>query len=151
MIDLNALYSHNGLEPNILPHRIVLSNGTSRTDNTTFTEEEIADAGFTGPYEIPEFNLNTQKLIWNSETLSYSIEELPNQTTQITEELLWSRLREERNFRLSSTDWIVLEDSPFTEEKKVEWKTYRQSLRDLPSTIINITDNILWPEEPPLN
>lgn len=151
MIDLNALYSHNGLEPNILPHRIVLSNGTSRTDNTTFTEEEIADAGFTGPYERPEFNLNTQKLIWNSETLSYSIEELPNQTAQITEELLWSRLREERNFRLSSTDWIVLEDSPFTEEKKVEWKTYRQSLRDLPSTIINITDNILWPEEPLLN
>ena len=43
-----------------------------------------------------------------------------------------SELRHERNLRLSLCDWTVLPDSPLTEEKKNEWKVYRQKLRDLP-------------------
>jgi hypothetical protein len=37
-------------------------------------------------------------------------------------------------------------DSPLTEEKKQEWQTYRQALRDLPQTVdIN---NIEFPKKP---
>jgi len=40
------LYSYNKQLPKALPFRIRLSNGLTRTDPTTFTPEEILDAGY---------------------------------------------------------------------------------------------------------
>tara|TARA_R100000773_G_scaffold30015_1_gene25728 strand:+ start:1300 stop:1518 length:219 start_codon:yes stop_codon:yes gene_type:complete len=40
-------------------------------------------------------------------------------------------LRNYRNKLLAVSDWTVLPDSPLSESKKNEWKTYRQSLRDI--------------------
>ena len=59
----------------------------------------------------------------------------------------WDQLRYERNIRISNTDWVMLSDISMTTEKKEEWVTYRQALRDLPS---NTTDpeNITWPNTP---
>ena len=45
------LYTKNGSYPKLLPFRITLSNGLTRTDPTTFTPEEILDAGYIA---IPE-------------------------------------------------------------------------------------------------
>tara|TARA_R100001591_G_scaffold76761_1_gene84463 strand:+ start:254 stop:472 length:219 start_codon:yes stop_codon:yes gene_type:complete len=42
------------------------------------------------------------------------------------------RLREYRNSLLGESDWTVMPDSPLSDSKKTEWKTYRQALRDLP-------------------
>ena len=39
----------------------------------------------------------------------------------------------ERNQLLSESDWTQLPDSPLTTEKKTEWATYRQQLRDMPA------------------
>lgn len=36
-----------------------------------------------------------------------------------------------RNALLSSTDWTQGADSPLTDEKKAEYATYRQALRDI--------------------
>ena len=56
-------------------------------------------------------------------------------------------MRFQRNLILSETDWTVLPDSPLSDEKIAEWKTYRQALRDLPA---NTTDfaNPTYPTEP---
>ena len=43
-------------------------------------------------------------------------------------------LRIQRDNKLVKTDWVVLTDSPLSTSKKTEWKTYRQSLRDLPAS-----------------
>tara|TARA_R100000278_G_scaffold77081_1_gene59973 strand:- start:64 stop:429 length:366 start_codon:yes stop_codon:yes gene_type:complete len=43
-------------------------------------------------------------------------------------------LRIQRDSKLLKTDWVVLTDSPLSTSKKTEWKTYRQSLRDLPAS-----------------
>ena len=43
-------------------------------------------------------------------------------------------LRLERNRRLAETDWRMVEDYPMA--NKLDWKTYRQTLRDLPKMII---------------
>jgi hypothetical protein len=153
MLNLNELYSHNGLEPTLLPHRIILSNGASRTDNTTFTEKEITDAGFTGPYQKPDFNPETQRLVWNSNTFTYKVItfSLSNNTIPpehvVPTSFYWQRMREERNLRLSITDWSVLPDIQLTEEKKQSFLTYRQKLRDLPKNIEDI-HNFTWPEYP---
>ena len=59
-----------------------------------------------------------------------------------TEELM-SRLRSERNYLLSKTDYLALADSTLTEEMRA----YRQALRDLPA---NTSDpaNPTWPVKP---
>lgn len=49
----------------------------------------------------------------------------------------WEELRLLRNSKLSESDWSQMPDCQLSEEKKIEWRTYRQELRDLPE---NITD-----------
>ena len=69
------LYSINNARPAPLPFRIRLSNGFTRTEPDTFTAEEIADAGYVGPYTEPEYNPATEQLLWVDG--EYVIEALP--------------------------------------------------------------------------
>lgn len=63
-------------------------------------------------------------------------------------------MRRIRNILLKASDWTQLPDSPLTDSKKTEWSTYRQTLRDLPSTGTPTLDNdgnllnVTWPKEP---
>ena len=43
-------------------------------------------------------------------------------------------LRIHRNWLLKESDWTQFNDSPLSDSKKVEWATYRQSLRDITKT-----------------
>ena len=69
------LYSFNNARPAPLPERIRLSNGFTRYKHQPPTDEEIADAGFTGPYVEPPYDPATQYLDWVNGT--YVIEQLP--------------------------------------------------------------------------
>ena len=59
-------------------------------------------------------------------------------------------LREERDRRISETDWWAGQDLTMTQEQK----DYRQALRDLPSTASPTLDeqgnltNVTWPTKP---
>jgi hypothetical protein len=125
MANSSDLYSYQGQEPSVLPHRITLSDGRSRTDSSTFTEEELNDVGITGPYEIPQYDSKTQRMHWNSETLSYVIEDK-------TDEELWEPIRRERNRLLAESDWTMTADVP-GQINLPEWAKYRQRLRDIPN------------------
>ena len=59
-------------------------------------------------------------------------------------------LREERDDRLEASDWTQASDhsSPLADDKKAEWATYRQSLRNLPATADMIAWPDVWPTEP---
>jgi hypothetical protein len=52
-------------------------------------------------------------------------------------------LREERNKRLSSTDWWATSDRTMTEEQI----SYRQALRDITATYTSLED-VVWPIKP---
>ena len=52
-----------------------------------------------------------------------------------------------RNMLLRDSDWTQFNDSPLSDSKKTEWKTYRQSLRDLPATEED-PENPTWPTKP---
>tara|TARA_R110000868_G_scaffold6466_1_gene36633 strand:- start:283 stop:501 length:219 start_codon:yes stop_codon:yes gene_type:complete len=56
-------------------------------------------------------------------------------------------VRAERNRLLSITDWTQVSDSPLTQEKRDEWKTYRQALRDM---FVNCStpSDVAWPKLP---
>lgn len=69
------LYSIRNQRPAPLPFRIRLSNGFTRTERASFTAEEIADAGYVGPYNEPAYNAATEQLLWVDG--AYVIEELP--------------------------------------------------------------------------
>ena len=45
-----------------------------------------------------------------------------------------NKLREQRNILLLESDWTVMTDSPLSDSKQAEWKTYRQALRDITKT-----------------
>ena len=53
-------------------------------------------------------------------------------------------IRTERNKKLADTDWTQLADST---ANATAWGTYRQELRDLPSTD-GFPHNVTWPTEP---
>ena len=60
-------------------------------------------------------------------------------------------LRRIRNTKLKESDWSQMPDSPLSDAKKEEWKTYRQALRDIPvtqPTPNSALENISWPTEP---
>ena len=65
-------------------------------------------------------------------------------------------LRKKRDQLLLESDIKVLPDSPMTDSKRDEWKTYRQALRDLPATSTPKLNNqeqinessVTWPTKP---
>jgi|TARA_B110000444_G_C18620416_1_gene491883 hypothetical protein len=60
------------------------------------------------------------------------------------------KIRNLRLFMLQDCDWTVAVDSPLSDSKKAEWVTYRQALRDLPSSYTD-DDNyndVTFPTEP---
>ena len=73
-----------------------------------------------------------------------------------TEEM--KQLRGHRNMLLTNSDWTVMPDSPLSDSKQTEWKTYRQSLRDITKTanpkmrtdMSNMLDvkSVTWPTKP---
>lgn len=62
----------------------------------------------------------------------------------------WDDVRSQRNILLQNSDWTQMSDSPLSDSKKTEWSTYRQELRDLPSTYSSATsvDDVIFPTEP---
>lgn len=140
MASTSELYSLKKAEPKPLPNEIIGSNGFTRTDVSTFTNEELADAGYTGPDVKPEYNFELEYLEWNSDKMTWDIIEYPRQPDPTPAEFLW-RLRNQRSEILIASDWRVMPDSPLSLEKQEEWKIYRQQLRDLPSQFVTKFDN----------
>jgi hypothetical protein len=68
------------------------------------------------------------------------------QEIQEENEYKWIEIRNKRNRLLFECDWTQLPDSPLSEDKRLEWKTYRQELRDI--TNYTSPDEVIWPNEP---
>ena len=59
-----------------------------------------------------------------------------------------SGIRSKRDTLLVASDWTQFIDSPLTDEKKKDWQTYRQALRDMPDKGCTDLDNPIWPIKP---
>jgi hypothetical protein len=64
---------------------------------------------------------------WDNEIASYD---------QRQEEKRWDIVRKYRNILLNQTDWIVVKSSETETPLSIEFKSWRQSLRDLPESEI---------------
>ena len=82
-------------------------------------------------------------------------DEIEAKRIELENEVPMKQLREERNIKLLETDKYSITDWPHaSEEVKQAWITYRQELRDLPSTTTPQLDengeltNVTWPTPP---
>ncbi len=101
---------------------------------------------------IEHINMNYDEMIANT---IISEGPIPEDIASLTPEQLQIKIleshknfiRQERDRRLAECDWTQVADVPLTEEKKNEWILYRQLLRNLPSTIVDVSP-INWPSKP---
>ena len=79
------------------------------------------------------------------ELTAEEIKELEDRAAEA--DLDFSMVRIDRNAKLSQSDWTQISDSPLTDEKKAEWATHRQELRDLPAGFSKVSE-VVWPTPP---
>tara|TARA_R100000329_G_scaffold30366_1_gene28038 strand:+ start:4754 stop:5194 length:441 start_codon:yes stop_codon:yes gene_type:complete len=144
-------YSYKGQYPTSLPERIRLSNGGTRTDSSTFTEEEITDAGYIAAGNAPSYNSSTQKVIWNGtawEVVSLTTEEI-NAIVQSQ----WAEVRQTRDTKIKEIEWRIMRNLSETRQgldttdKIADLDAYVQTLRDITTSTSDPT-SVSWPSIP---
>jgi len=141
-----AIYSLNGEYPQALPERIRLSNGQTRSDSSTFTAEEIADAGYVAVVE-PSYDQTTHTLDWDGTNLT---SRLYNDAEIATK---WVEVRANRDQVLNRVDIMygvtididvdTYKSAETTAELSDDQKAAKQSLRDI--TNQDNPFDISWP------
>ncbi len=110
----------------------------SRFMNDDILARRLADYPGTASLDMKVQGINAKQI--NLETLEVEDKVI---TVHVME-----HLRRKRSLELFSSDWTQSPDSPLSTAKKTEWATYRQELRDLPSTTYTAIDDIVWPTKP---
>jgi len=112
-----------------------------------------AYASFGVPFRVVD-----DEYIWNFAHEAPDQELVDAKVGEILNAQPLKELREERNLKLSETDWTQYRDVSLSNDS--DWQTYRQSLRDLPQNFSPIIDIITedgypivkeqtdWPEKP---
>lgn len=98
----------------------------------------------------------SNELIWKDNiALKPTDAEIEAKRIELQNELPMKKLRHERNIKLLGTDKYSITDWPHpSEEVKQAWITYRQELRNLPTTASPQLDsngfltNVTWPTPP---
>lgn len=100
-------------------------------------------------------NYDYNKIEWEENTTIPTLEQVNNKIEELKLAEPMNKLREERNNKLKESDIYVLSDFPFANDTiKQAWITYRQELRDLPTTSTPELDangkltNVTWPIPP---
>jgi hypothetical protein len=135
-------YSHKNKIPGPLPHEIKLSNGKTRTDVSTFTDEELAEAGYVLAPEKPLIN-RSQKLEWNE------TEWIIKDKTDADKTDEWRNIQEVCIKILQMTDFKVLKCYENNIPVDPRLVAYRQAIRDVYNNINNINPwDLVWPVKP---
>ena len=143
------MYTYNNELPiswSDIPHRIILSNGMTRTDKSTFTKEELADAGFI-EVEDPPQTTGDEIISWSG--TEWQVSAMTEQQKQERINVMWNDIRASRNARIEEITWRIQRyDSemrlglhPTDDINKLD--TYIQALRDI--TKQQDPTNIIWP------
>jgi len=138
------LYSHLQSTPAPLPHRIRFPDGSTRTDSSTFTPDELERAGYSGPYERPACNPKLESIDWDGEALEYVVRPYSFNELQTQH----AKVRQRRIELLKASDWTQIADYDLGADRDA-WAAYRQALRDL-ADAANPFD-ITWPQPPAIS
>jgi hypothetical protein len=124
---MKLYYKDNSL-PKELPFRITLSNGMTRTDPSSFTDEEIADAGYIEAPEKPRVVETGKSIFWNYETHEWEV--VGKAVTEEQSANLWYfKNKETQETLLQETQWMVARNRELGIVDE-EFDAYRQELEN---------------------
>ena len=97
-----------------------------------------------------------ENIVWDTKIYTGTIPtktEVETKAQTLLDGEAMKRLREHRDNLLKETDWVVTKASETGVAETTAWKTYRQQLRDLPSSATPEIDgmfikNVTWPTKP---
>jgi len=124
--------------------------------NTSFPEQLtvglIGDMGFDVVLEGPQAQPTRYQTAFRDGVeevngkwfTKYSVADMDDETKAAKDAEQAKSMRDQRNQKLSDSDWTQLADSP---ENKAAWATYRQALRDIP-TQAGFPWEVQWPTQP---
>ena len=92
--------------------------------------------------EITDFSQFNQLLLDRDAVIDSIVEEAIEKEPSEDEVVI-----DERNALLEDTDWVILRYFDQGEEVPLEWKEYRQALRDIPEQE-GFPESVDWPEMP---
>lgn len=126
--------------------------------NTSFpyvlTEELVNDLGADVVFEGPQPTATKYQVVYRDGVeqiegkwyTKYSVADMDDEAKAAVDAAQWANIRSTRNQLLVESDWSGLTDCTLPDEKKADWVSYRQALRDITTQ----TDpfNITWPTKP---
>ena len=143
------LYSYKTEYPSSkISQRIRLSDGSTRTDSSTFTSDQLLDAGYVEVSNPPDFNQETHKLVWTG--TEWQIVILTESEISDRNVKRWDDIRKIREDKIKHVEWRVMRNlsetrqgiTPTTDNIS-DLDTYIQSLRDITSTTTNPLEVVL--------
>jgi hypothetical protein len=107
----------------------------------------------------PELQLVRYGLTWESIEVKDGYEKPPKDKfekrfQELVDGIPLRELRQERNWRIGRTDFLMVSDFPFPSDTiRQAWKTYRQALRDITATTSRDLNEdgqlvVAWPTAP---
>lgn len=120
-----TLYTLNGSYPAPIPFRIFLSDRRARTDPATFTEAEIADAGYVAVSDPPAHDPAIKSLGWDG--TKWTLTDIPPAPYRIAKADIWRRASEEEVDILNT----LLSTSEIRMQRIYDGATYVSSDDDL--------------------
>ncbi len=99
---------------------------------------------------------SVDNITWAEGTTPIAKEDIEAKMTALASSNAMKELRFERTIRLVESDWSRLDDVGLSTSQKAEWATYRQALRDLPSSAnpslapngMLDQSSVTWPTKP---
>ena len=136
----------NGQVINVVDYRDVFGRSIP-------TDEQLVEKSYVRVNLFREHDRLTQKLITatpvleNGWVFTVAVAQMSEEEIQSAKDSAMAQIRGTRNSLLSACDWTQIPDC--TIPKKAEWATYRQTLRDLPSTVTGDSRTFTdWPHNP---
>lgn len=114
-------------------------------------QEQLDERGFLRVTLYKEHDSRTQKLVSCDPVIdgefvrTVEVVDKTDEDIQADKASVMAQIRSQRTQLLASCDWTQLSDSPVD---KTEWAKYRQALRDLPESIVDPRNKVVWPVRP---
>ena len=119
-----------------IPHKSrTLHNHMLRSLLTEYVKED--------PERFREVAVNDK----NGDKIATTVEAIPEPTEAEKTAQKEAAARSTRDYYLTMTDYLVVNDYPITDEEREQVREYRQALRDIPQAR-SFPENIVWPEPP---
>lgn len=132
--DYRELFANTSFPPSGPSDEFLTSNNAKKVNAFKAHDRLTQKLVLCAPYDDGEFVSIVQ------------VESLTAEEIQSAKDSAMANIRGQRNQLLNSCDWTQAVDCNIA--KKTEWATYRQTLRDLPSTIVEPRTFTNWPNNP---